>query len=204
MLFVTVYHRTNPTMRQPDPLSKVSAATVRQVIQGLGPLPALEPACTSQDALEQPSTMDATPIPARNRKTGASSHNDRLPTNGQVITDTNTRQAITATHPAPDTTTDTPASQTPTPATHSEQTTTPGHDAYLTTGLIVPHRKRPGRPRPCAAPCRPGVSHEPAFPVRLSHAQQTALESYRYLRGRTVPKLATARNRVSHTNGEDT
>ncbi|MFB6775733.1 hypothetical protein ACFCXI_39005, partial [Streptomyces sp. NPDC056337] len=181
-----------------------SAATVHQVIQRLGPSPALEPACTSQDALKQPSTVDTTPIPAHDRKTGASSRNDRLPTNGQVITDTDTRQAIATTHPAPDTTTDTHASQTPTPATHSEQTTTPGHDAYLATGLIVPHRKRPGRPRPCAAPFRPGVSHERAFPVRLSHAQQTALESYRYLRGRTVPKLATARNRVSHTNGEDT
>ncbi|MEU6447501.1 hypothetical protein [Streptomyces sp. NPDC046979] len=191
-------------MRQPDPLSGVSAATVCRVIQGLGPLPALELACTSQDALEQPSTVDATLIPARDRKAGASSRNDRLSANVQVITDTDTRPVIAATHPAPDTTADTRASRAPALAAHSEGTTASGHDAYLATGLIVPHRKRPGRPRPCAAPFRPGVSHERAFPVRLSHAQETALESYRYLRGRTVPKLATARNRVSHTNGEDT
>jgi hypothetical protein len=87
VLLVAVYYRTNLTMRQLAPLFGVSPATVCRLIQWIGPLLALEPARTSQDAVERLWIVDGTLIPVRDRKVGASSRNYRFSANVQVIVD---------------------------------------------------------------------------------------------------------------------
>ncbi|MFE0824129.1 transposase family protein [Streptomyces sp. NPDC058847] len=133
VLLVAVYYRTNLTMRQLAPLFGVSPATVCRVIQRLGPLLALEPARTSQNVVERLWIVDGTLVPVRDRKVGASSRNYRFSANVQVIVDAETRLVVAAARPVPGNTADAKA----------------WRDSGLAqrcTGLIVPHRKRPGRP----------------------------------------------------------
>ncbi|MGA5120522.1 transposase family protein [Streptomyces pseudogriseolus] len=119
VLLVAVYYRTNLTMRQLAPLFGVSPATVCRVIQRLGPLLALEPARTPADAAERLWIVDGTLVPVRDRTVGASSRNYRFSANVQVIVDAESRLVVATARP---------------------------DGAYINTGLIVPHRKRPGRP----------------------------------------------------------
>ncbi|MFF3085861.1 transposase family protein [Streptomyces nojiriensis] len=86
VLLVAVYYRTNLTMRQLAPLFGVSPATVCRVINGPGPLLALEPAPSPVADVDRLWIVDGTPIPVRDRGVGASSRNYRLSANVQVIT----------------------------------------------------------------------------------------------------------------------
>ncbi len=138
--------RTNLTMRQLAPLFGVSPATVCRVIQRLGPLRALAPARTSQDAVERLWIVDGTLVPVRDRKVGASSRNYRFSASVQVIVDAETRLVVAAARPVPGNTADAKAWRDSGPAAHCEGVTVLGDGAYINTGLIVPHRKRPGRP----------------------------------------------------------
>lgn len=144
VLLVAVYYRTNLTMRQLAPLFGVSPATVCQVIQRLGPLLAL--ARTSQDAVERLWVVDGTLIPIRDRKVGASSRNYRFSVNVQVIVDAETRLVVAAARPVPGNTADAKAWRDSGLADHCEGVTVLGDGAHINTDLIVPHRKRPGRP----------------------------------------------------------
>ncbi|MFF0537091.1 transposase [Streptomyces coelicoflavus] len=146
VLLVAVYYRTNLTMRQLAPLFGVSPATVCRVIQRLGPLLALEPVRTSQDAVERLWIVDGTLVPVRDRKVGASSRNYRFSANVQVIVDAETRLVVAAARPVPGNTADAKAWRDSGLAAHCEGVTVLGDGAYINTGLIVPHRKRPGRP----------------------------------------------------------
>lgn len=60
VLLVAVYYRTNLTMRQLAPLFGISPATVWRVIQRLGPLLALEPVRTPQQAADRLWIVDGT------------------------------------------------------------------------------------------------------------------------------------------------
>ncbi|MFF7557726.1 transposase family protein [Streptomyces olivaceus] len=117
VLLVAVYYRTNLTMRQLAPLFGVSPATVCRVIKWIGPLLAIASARTSQDAVE------------------------RL-----WIVDAETRPVVAAARPVPGNTADAKAWRDSGLAQHCESVTVLGDGAYINTGLIVPHRKRPGRP----------------------------------------------------------
>ncbi|MBU5943266.1 hypothetical protein KQY13_05020 [Streptomyces sp. PAM3C] len=64
--------------------------------------------------------------------------------NAQVIVDAKTRLAVTA-RPVPGTIPDAKAWHAPCLAEHYQGVTVLDDDAYIDTGLIVPHRKRPGR-----------------------------------------------------------
>ncbi|WP_225656252.1 transposase family protein [Streptomyces pseudogriseolus] len=119
VLLVAVNYRTNLTMRQLAPLFGVSPATVCRVIQRLGPLLALEPARTPADAAERLWIVDGTLVPVRDRTVGVSSRNYRFSANVQVIVDAESRLVVATARP---------------------------DGAYINTRLIVPHRKRPGRP----------------------------------------------------------
>ncbi|GHA93856.1 hypothetical protein GCM10010330_54880 [Streptomyces tendae] len=146
MLLVAAYYRTNLTMRQLAPLFGVSPATVCRVIQRLGPLLALELARTSQDPVERLWIVDGTLVPVRDRTVGASSRNYRFSANVQVIVDAETRLVVAAARPVPGNTADAKAWRDSGLAAHWEGVTVLGDGAYVNTGLIVPHRKRPGRP----------------------------------------------------------
>ncbi|MFF5538080.1 transposase family protein [Streptomyces cinerochromogenes] len=146
VLLVAVYYRTNLTMRQLAPLSGVSPATVCRVIQRLGRLLALEPARASQAAVERLLIVDGTLIPVRDRKVGASSRNYRFSANVQVIVDAETRLVAAAARPVPGTIAHAKAWRNSGLADQCQGITVLGDGAYINTGLIVPHRKRPGRP----------------------------------------------------------
>lgn len=145
VLLVAVYYRTNLTMRQLAPLFGVSPATVCRVIQRLGPLLALEPVSVPQDAVERLWIVDGTLIPVRDRTVGTSSRNYRFSANVQVIVDADTRLVVAAARPVPGTTADAKAWRESGLAEQCQNVTVLGDGAYINTGLIVPHRKRPGR-----------------------------------------------------------
>ncbi|MFF4977939.1 transposase family protein [Streptomyces sp. NPDC001083] len=145
VLLVAVYYRTNLTMRQLAPLFGVSPATVCRTIQRLRPLLAIEPASRPADAVERLWIVDGTLIPVRDRKVGASSRNYRFSANVQVIIDADTKLVIAAARPVPGNTADAKAWRDSGLADVSAGVTVLGDGAYLNTGLVVPHRKRPGR-----------------------------------------------------------
>ncbi|MGA5285619.1 transposase family protein [Streptomyces pseudogriseolus] len=90
VLVVAVYYRTNLTMRQLGPLFGIPSSTVCRVIQGLGPLLALEPVSRPGDAADRLWIVDGTLVPDRDRKVGSSSCNYRFSANVQVIVDADT------------------------------------------------------------------------------------------------------------------
>ncbi|CAL9643101.1 hypothetical protein SUDANB140_06405 [Streptomyces sp. enrichment culture] len=110
---------------------------------GSGPEPQQH---TSPDAVERLWIVDGTLIPVRDRKVGASSHNYRFSVNVQVIVDAETRLVVAAARPVPGNTADAKARRDSGLAQHCESVMVLGDGAYINTGLIVPHRKRPGRP----------------------------------------------------------
>lgn len=146
MLLVAVYYRANLTMRQLAPLFGVSPATVCRVIQRLRPLLALEPAARPADAADRLWIVDGTLIPVRDRTVGASSRNYRFSANVQVIIDAYTRLVIAAARPAPGNKADAHVWRYSGLPAQCQGVTVLGDGAYINTGLVVPHRKRPGRP----------------------------------------------------------
>lgn len=86
------------------------------------------------------------PRPHRDRTVGASSRNYRFSANVQVIVDAETRLVVATARPVPGTTADARAWRDSGLAEHCLGVTVLGDGAYINTGLIVPHRKRPGRP----------------------------------------------------------
>ncbi|MER7112486.1 transposase family protein, partial [Streptomyces sp. NPDC000229] len=145
VLLVAVYYRTNLIMRQLAPLFGVSPATVCRVIQRLRPLLAIELATRSADVVERLWIVDGTLIPVRGRTVGASSRNYRFSASVQVIIDADTKLVIAAARPVPGTTADAKAWRDSGLAEQGEGATVLGDGAYINTGLVVPHRKRPGR-----------------------------------------------------------
>ncbi|MFH9798342.1 transposase family protein [Streptomyces virginiae] len=146
VLLVAVYYRTNLTMRQLAPLFGISPATVCWVIQRLRPLLALEPAPRPVAGVDRLWIVDGTLIPVRDRSVGASSRNYRFSANVQVIMDADSRPVIASARPAPGSKADAHvwrASDLPAAAAATKVIT---DGAHLGTGLIVPHRRRAGRP----------------------------------------------------------
>ncbi|MFF4153264.1 transposase [Streptomyces sp. NPDC001651] len=146
VLLVAVYYRTNLTMRQLAPLFGVSAATVCRVIQRLRPLLALESAPRPVADVERLWIVDGTLVPVRDRKVGASSRNYRFSANVQVIIDADTRLVIASARPAPGNKADAHVWRESDLPGLAAGTTVLADGAYLGTGLIVPHRRRAGRP----------------------------------------------------------
>ncbi|MGM9469412.1 transposase [Streptomyces murinus] len=80
----------------------------------------------------------------RGRGVGASSRNYRFSANAQVVVDAETRLVVAA-RPVPGNIADARAWRDSGLAEHCHGVTVLGDGAYISTGLIVPHRKRPGR-----------------------------------------------------------
>ncbi|MCM2424791.1 transposase family protein [Streptomyces sp. RKAG337] len=145
VLLVAVYYRTNLTMRQLAPLFGVSPATVCRVIQRLGPQLALEPIARRDEAVDRLWIVDGTLIPVRDRTVAASSRNYRFSANVQVIIDADTRLVVAAARPVPGNRADARVWRESGLSAHCTGVTVLGDGAYINTGLVVPHRKRPGR-----------------------------------------------------------
>ncbi|CAM5300903.1 DDE Tnp4 domain-containing protein OS=Streptomyces griseomycini OX=66895 GN=FHS37_006476 PE=4 SV=1 [Streptomyces griseomycini] len=92
--------------------------------------------------------MDGTLVPVRDRKIGTPSRDYRFSANVRVVVDAETRLVTAAARPVPGTTADAEAWRNSGLAAHCEGATALGDGARTTTGLIVPHRERPGRPLP--------------------------------------------------------
>ncbi|MFJ5878513.1 transposase family protein [Streptomyces sp. NPDC093088] len=148
VLLVAVYYRTNLTMRQLAPLFGISPATVCRVIRRLRPLPALERAPRPVADTERLWGVDGTLIPVRDRKVGASSRKYRFSANVRVVIDAETRLVVAAARPAPGSKADAHVWRESGLPALTAGTTVIADGAYLGTGLIVPHRKRAGRPLP--------------------------------------------------------
>ncbi|MER8073802.1 MULTISPECIES: transposase family protein [unclassified Streptomyces] len=146
VLMVAVYYRTNLTMRQLAPLFGVSPATVCRVIRRLRPLLALRPVTRPVDATDRLWIVDGTLVPVRDRKVGASSRNYRFSANVQVIIDADTRLVVATARPAPGNKADAHVWRSSGLPEQCQGVTVLGDGAYINTGLVVPHRKRPGRP----------------------------------------------------------
>lgn len=116
------------------------------VIQRLRPLLAIDPARRPADVVERLWIVDGILVPVRDRKVAASSRNYRFSANVQVIIDPDTKLVVAVARPVPGTTADAKAWRDSGLAEHCEGVTVLGDGAYLNTGLVVPHRKRPGRP----------------------------------------------------------
>jgi hypothetical protein len=146
VLLVAVYYRTNLTMRQLAPLFGVSSATVCRVVQRLGPLLALEPVARPVEGVERLWIVDGTLVPVRDRNVGASSRNYRFSANVQVVIDADTRLVVATARPAPGNKADAHVWRASDLPAQCQGATVLGDGAYLNTGLVVPHRKRAGRP----------------------------------------------------------
>ncbi len=165
VLLVAVYFRTNLTMRQLAPLFGVPTATVCRVVQKLGPLLALEPVPRRAEGVERLWIVDGTLIPVRDRSIAASSRNYRFSANVQVIIDADTRLVVATARRA---TAPTRRSGGPPACLRTAGTRWCWAMARTSTGLVVPHRKRPGRP------LLPGEEADNAehrrVPARVEHA----------------------------------
>ncbi|WP_416970464.1 transposase family protein [Streptomyces sp. 4F14] len=147
VLLVAVHYRTNLTMRQLAPLHGISPATVCRVVQRLRPLLALELAPRPVAGVERLWIVDGTLIPVRDRKVGASSRNYRFSANVQVIIGAeDSRLVVASARPAPGNKADAHVwRESDLPAT-AAGTAVIADGTYLGIGLIVPHRRRVGRP----------------------------------------------------------
>ena len=146
VLLVAVYYRTNLTMRQLAPLFGISSATICRVITRLRPLLALEAALRPVAGVERLWIVDGTLIPVRDQQVGASSRNYRFSANVQVIIDADTRLVVASARPAPGNKADAHVWRESDLPAAAAGTMVIADGAYLGTGLIVPHRRRAGRP----------------------------------------------------------
>ncbi|WP_370355060.1 transposase family protein [Catenulispora sp. EB89] len=146
VLLVAVHYRTNLTMRQLGALFGVSAGTVCRTVTQVGPHLALEPVRRRAETPDRLWIVDGTMIPVRDRNVAASSRNYRFSANVQVIIDADSRLVIATGRPVPGNVDDAQALRRSGMAEVCEGQAVLADGAYWGTGLIVPHRKRTGRP----------------------------------------------------------
>lgn len=90
--------------------------------------------------------MDGTLVPVRDRKVAASSRNYRFSANVQVIIDADSRLVIASARPVPGNRADAHAWRESGLPAIASGTTVIADSAYLGTGLVIPRRRRAGRP----------------------------------------------------------
>ncbi|MDF9874640.1 hypothetical protein OKW18_006778 [Streptomyces pratensis] len=116
------------------------------MIHRLRPHLALEPAPRPVADVERLWIVDGTLVPVRDRRVAASSRNYRFSANVQVIIDADSRLVIASARPVPGNKADAHAWRESDLPAIAAGTTVIADGAYLGTGLIVPHRRRAGRP----------------------------------------------------------
>lgn len=140
---VAAYWRTNLTLRQLAPLFGVSKSAADRIIAHLGPLLALRPRTRfRKDAVL---IVDGTLVPTRDHTIAEQSKNYRYSTNHQVVIDADTRLVVAVGRPVPGNRNDCKAWELSGAKDAIGRTTVIADGGYRGTGLIIPHRRDPGR-----------------------------------------------------------
>lgn len=145
MLLMATYYRTNLTMRQLAPLFEIKTAAVHRIIDRLGPYLALAPARQRYGPDTVP-IVDGTLVPTRGHTVAASSKNYRHSTNVQVLIDASTRLVVAVGQPQPGNRNDCQAYTTSQIDRAVARAAVLADGGYQGTGLLIPHRRKPGQP----------------------------------------------------------
>jgi hypothetical protein len=145
-LLVAAYWRTNLTMRQLALLSGVSNSAADRVIDHLGPHLALQP--RKRFAKEAVLIVDGTLVPTRDHEVAEQSKNYRYSTSHQVVIDADTCLVVVVGRPRPGNHNDCRAWEESGATAAVGNTSTIADGGYPGTGLIRPHRRRPGEELP--------------------------------------------------------
>lgn len=143
---VAGYYRTNLAMRQLAPLFGISPVTVCRAGRSLGLLLSEGPAPKPVAGTDRLWIVDGTRVPVCDRRVTASSRNYRISVNGQANIVSDTRLVIASARPTPGKKADAHAWREPDLPATAAGTTVIWDGAYLGNGLIVPRRRRVGRP----------------------------------------------------------
>jgi hypothetical protein len=146
ILLVAAYWRTNLTMRQLAPLFGISKSAADRIIDDLGPKLALRP--RQRFAPDTVLIVDGTLVPTRDRSVAAPSKNYRYSTNHQVVIDADTQLVVALGTPLPGNRNDCKAFSESGAQHACRNTTVIGDGGYIATGVIIPHRRKPGEELP--------------------------------------------------------
>ncbi|MGK5643141.1 transposase, partial [Streptomyces sp. URMC 126] len=146
VLLVAMYCRTNLTMRQLAPLFGISPAAVGRIISRHGPLLALAPG-KRKPWRHQVLIVDGTLVPTRDRTVSASSKNYRYSANLQVLIKAETRVVLAVGRPLPGNRNDCTAFAESGVKDACGNATVIADGGYQGTGVLMPHRRRPGQER---------------------------------------------------------
>ncbi|MFJ8719446.1 transposase [Streptomyces violaceus] len=146
VLLVTVYWRTNLTMRQLAPLFGISKSAADRIIDHLGPLLALRQ--RSRFRRDTVLIVDGTLVPTRDHSVAEQSKNYRYSTAHQVVIDADTRRVVVVGRPVPGNRHDSRGWEESGAKAAVGNTMTIADGGYQGTGLVIPHRRRTGEELP--------------------------------------------------------
>jgi hypothetical protein len=142
-LLVAAYWRTNLTLRQLAPLFGISKSAADRIIDHLGPSLALQP--RKRFRKDTVLIVDGTLVPTRDHQIAEQSKNYRYSTNHQVVIDADTRLVVAVGRPLPGNRNDCRAWEESGAQAAVGKTTTIADGGYQGTGLVIPHRRKPGQ-----------------------------------------------------------
>lgn len=142
VLLTVAYWRTNLTMRQLALLFGISKSAADRIIDQIGPLLALKP--RRRFAKDTVLIVDGTLVPTRDHSTAEQSKNHRYSTNHQVVIDADTRLVVVVGQPLPGNRNNCKAWEESGAKAAVGKTMTIADGGYPGTGLVMPHRRRPG------------------------------------------------------------
>lgn len=146
ILLVAASRRTNLTMRQIAPLFGVSKSAADRIIDDLAPRLALRP--SQRFAPDPVLIVDGTLVPTRDHSIAAPSKNYRYSTDHQVVIDPDSQMLVALGTPLPGNRNDCKASSESGAAHACRNHDVTGDGGYIATGVIIPHRRRPGETLP--------------------------------------------------------
>lgn len=146
VLLVTVYWRTNLTMRQLAPLFGVSKSAAGRIIDHIGPMLALRQ--RKQFRTGTVLIVDGTLVPTRDHSVAEQSKNYRYSTAHQVVIDADTRLVVVVGRPLPGNRHDSRGWEESGAKAAVGTTMTIVDGGFQGTGLVIPHRRRKGEELP--------------------------------------------------------
>ncbi|EFE71942.1 conserved hypothetical protein [Streptomyces viridosporus ATCC 14672] len=178
VLLVAAYWRTNLTLRQLAPLFGVSKSAADRIIAHLGSLLALQP--RKRFRRNTVLIADGTLVPTRDHTIAERSKNYRYSTNHQVVIDADTRLVVAVGRPVPGNRNDCKIWELSGAKDAVGRTIVIADGGYRGTGLIIPHRRAPGRAELPAWKEEHNASHRKVR-ARVEHAF-ARMKSWKILR----------------------
>lgn len=143
VLLVAAYWRTNLTLRQLPPLFGVLKPAADRIINRLTPLPATR--SRRRFRMDTVLIVDGTLVPTRDHAVAEQSKNYRYSTHHQVVIDADTRVVVAVGRPLPGCRSDCKAWELSGAKAAIGNTTVIADGGYRGTGLVIPHRREPGK-----------------------------------------------------------